>query len=122
AAGMAPAAQTLAEVVGSGAAAVARRCREWAAGQALVAEVDLGAGPRDAVALAPVALGRQPQRRVGAGRGHAVLVLSVGDVGAGYSGGVERGLPSRGVTAGGVPPLPFGSPSPFPPLAASVLR
>ena len=67
------------------------------------------ARPGDPAVLAGVALRRQPQRSVGARRRHTarpVLVASVVGVGGVYSGGVERGLPNRGLTTGGVPPVP----------------
>ncbi len=88
AAGMASAAQALAEVVVVAAAASARWRCERTAGQAAVAVVDPGTGPRDSVGPAPGAGRRQPQRRVRARRWHLVLAFE----------GCRRGLQRRGGT------------------------
>ena len=111
AAGVAPQAEPLAEVVRGAAAGYAGWWREGAAGQALVAEVDAGCGPRDAVGLASAALRRHPQGCVRSGRGHGVsTVPAVAEAPEDpYRGGRDRGLPNRGATTG---PLLSSLPSP----------
>lgn len=119
AAGMASAAEPLAEVVALASAGATRRWAEGPAGQADVAEVDARTGPGDSIVLAAIALGRQPQGYVRSGRGHDLTYALAG--GGFYSGGWDRGFPSRGVTTGlaGLLPLPSPLPPSSLPLAAS---
>jgi hypothetical protein len=118
AAGMASAAESLAEVVALDAAGMTRRWAERSAGQAVVAEVDAGTGPSDSIELAAIALGRQPKGAVRSGLGHDLTNVLAGE--GSYTGRRERGFPSRGATTGRPDPLPL-PPSSLP-LAVSDVR